>query len=342
LNKKPFPAASRVACIVLPLVLLLTACSGQHKLANDIQDYQQRLAAVLNVPSQDLQKPILAPFPSIKLLKKDIPATTIKLADFYALKNCQLSTLVAQRNTALGRTQYPSARYQYEVELLEEIERCLLNKENSEISATLSSWQQQKQNNLPLVWANLLQISDEVKLALSANSGFIQGTEKDGINQTLQAFEYLSRLLASPQSNSSDLEQHLANLKSYQLPARMWRSQSLLTDNLTHITQWLEHNSTLMKCPSGKASTEVNYLQNVFQLFFVEKIQPVATKINHYQYQLTSVLETIANTPHTNPLIKNMLIKHTQQNFTDYKMSIQTHIQFWQKLYKRCGITPNG
>ena len=70
--------------------------------------------------------------------------------------------------------------------------------------------------------------------------------------------------------------------------------------------------------------------------------QPVATKINHYQYQLTPVLESLANTPHTDPLIKNMLIKHTQQNFKDYKMSIQMHIQFWQKLYKRCGITPNG
>ncbi|MFT4939396.1 MAG: hypothetical protein ACI88A_002436 [Paraglaciecola sp.] len=342
MNKNTSQAGNNKAFIALPLIIFLAACTGQQKLANDLHEYQQRLASVLNVPSQVLQKPTLPPYPSIKILKKEIPQTRIKLAEFYALKNCQLSTLVAERNTVLGRTQYPSARYIYEVDLIQEIERCLTTSETSETSATLRNWQRQKQNNLPLVWANLLQTSDEVKLALSANSGFIQGTEKDGIHQTVQAFEYLFQLLDNPQSNSNNLERHLANIKNYQLPARMWRSQLLLTDNLKQITVWLENNSLLMKCPSRKASIEVEYLQNIFKLFFIEKIQPVATRINHYQYQLTPVFENLAVSQNTDMQIKNMLIMHSQQNFIEYEMSIKAHIQFWQKLYKRCGITPNG
>jgi hypothetical protein len=331
-----------IAFITFPLVMLLAACNGQQKLGNDLQEYQYRMASILNVPSQVLEKPTLPPYPSVKLLKKIIPHSTIKLSEFYALKNCQLSTLVAERNTVLGKLHYPSVRYRYEVELLEEIERCLTNAENNGISASLMSWKQQKQNDLPLVWANLLQTSDEVKYALSSNSGFIKGTEKDGINQTVQAFEYLSHLFSHPDSDLNKLEQHLANLKSYHLPAKLWRSQSLLTHNLTQITQWLELNSELMKCPSGKTSKDVEYLQNVFQLYFAERIQPVATKINHYQYKLAPVFESLTSTQHTDTLIKNILIEHSQQNFINYKKAIQVHIQFWQKLYKRCGITHKG
>ena len=341
MNRSTYQFRLDIACII-SFSLLLGACSGQQKLADDLQEYQQRLASVLNVPSQVLQEPTLPPFPSIKHLKKDIPTTTIKLAEFYALKDCQLSTLVAQRNTALGRTQFPSARYQYEVELLTEIQRCLTISEQTEISATLKSWQQQKQNNLPLVWANLFQTSDEVKLALSANSGFILGTDKDGINQTAQAFEYLLQLLSKPQANLSRLEKHLEDLKNYQLPAKIWRSQLILTNNLNQITTWLEHNIELMQCPTGKPSKQVEYISNVFQLFFVEKIQPVASNLNHYQYQLNPIFESLATIAEINTLIKDLLLSHSQQNFEHYQQAIKEHIEFWQKLYKRCGISPNG
>ena len=342
MNLSIYQKGSGIACVILPLLMLLAACTGQQKLADDLQEYQQRLASVLNVSAQDLQQPTLPPYPSIKILKKDIPATAIKLSDFYAINDCQLSTLVAQRNTSLGRTQYPSARYNYEVELLTEIQRCLTTSEQREISATLKSWQQQKQHNLPLVWANLLQTSDEIKSALSANSGFIQGTDNDGIHQTVRAFEYLLQLSIKPEANSSNLEEHLENLKNYQLPAKIWRSQLLLTDNLKQITMWLEHNIELMQCPSGKPSKQVEYISNVFQLFFIDKIQPVATNLNHYQYQLSPIFESLAAIEDTDTLIKALLLTHSQQNFEDYQMAIQSHIQFWQKLYKRCGISPNG
>ena len=35
----------------------------------------------------------------------------------------------------------------------------------------------------------------------------------------------------------------------------------------------------------------MDYLTNVFQQFFIEKIQPIASQMNHYQYQLSPILE---------------------------------------------------
>jgi hypothetical protein len=105
---------------------------------------------------------------------------------------------------------------------------------------------------------------------------------------------------------------------------------------------WLEHNIELMQCPSGKSSKQVEYISNVFQLFFIEKIQPIATKLNHYQYQLSPIFESLATHKETDTLIKTLLLTHSQQKFEDYQMAMQKHIQFWQKLYKRCGISPNG
>ncbi len=335
---------SGFACSLLVLVLVigLSGCNDQQKLHTALKEYQQRMATVLDVPAPIMQTVSLGPYPSIKMLKRTIPASNIRLAEFYQLKNCQLATLIAERNTSLGRTQYPSTRYLYEVKLLQAIEQCLDNQNDQQLTDALRNWQVDKQQKLPLVWSNLLQTSSEIKLALSANQGFIQGNEKDGLNQTLAALRYIKQLRVKPNANGAVLEVHLANLQQFQLPARLWRSQRLLSTNLAQTTQWLKQNEALIHCSEGNTSKKVEYLNNVFQLFFIEKIQPVASKINHYHYKLNTIFSDLIQNQLISPALKEELVRNTGHHFDSYKQTMKQHILFWQGLYKRCGLSPAG
>ena len=324
------------------LALNLGACTDQQRLANDLSEYQIRLAAVLDIEAPEWQKVSLAPYPSIKLLNIDIPETSIQLSELYQFKDCTLATLVAERNTALGRVQYPSTRYVYEVKLIKGIQQCLLQLENTETRAALNELLEYKQKNIALVWTNLIQTSDEIGIAFSTSQGFIQGTAGDGINQTLSAIHYLNSIYTFPDVKQNEMELHLKNMREYGLPAKLWRSQLLLTSNLQKSTQWLEKNKELMLCPNGRASEKVSYLSNVFQMFFIEKIQVLASKLNHYHYTLAPAFDQLMYNKPLSPLFIALLSHYSSVEFDNYKQAMTQHIMFWQNLYKRCGLSPTG
>ncbi|MFQ3192682.1 MAG: hypothetical protein ACI936_003834, partial [Paraglaciecola sp.] len=102
-------------------------CDNSHKLQKHLQEYQQRMASVLNLENQDRLTISLAPYPPFRELKQDIPATTIKLFEFYKLQHCELYSLVAERNSSLGNLQLPSIRYMYERQLLDAFQQCLMD-----------------------------------------------------------------------------------------------------------------------------------------------------------------------------------------------------------------------
>ena len=81
------------------------------------------MAKVLAVENLEEFKTSLPPYPALKNLKQHIPDTKIKLFEFYDLKQCQLYTLIAERNTSLGKLQLPSRRYLYERKLIKPIKK---------------------------------------------------------------------------------------------------------------------------------------------------------------------------------------------------------------------------
>lgn len=342
MNKNQYNCCYALALIRLIFVISLAGCAEQQSLQTALQTYQQRMAAVLNIPAPKIITVSLSPYPSIKELKQTIPLAKIRLADFYQLKNCQLSTLIAERNTTLGRTQYPSSRYLYEVTVLQAIQQCLDKQDEQSLIKALQHLQSNKQQTLPLVWADLLQTSSEIRQGFSANQGFIIGSDKDGLNQTLAALHYLEKLRTVPQANGFELESHLANIQQYQLPARLWRSQRLLSRNLQQTSRWLKDNEALIQCPGGKTTQELRYLRNVFQLFFIETIQPMASKLNHYHYKLNTVFTKLIQNELISPVLREQLVANTGHHFDHYQHVMKQHILFWQGLYKRCGLSPAG
>ena len=315
-------------------------CDSSHTLQTHLQDYQQRMANVLNVDSPNRLTISLPPYPSLRELKRDIPATSIKLFEFYKLQHCELYSLVAERNTSLGNLQLPSTRYIYESHLIDALKQCLIDTTDTKIREQLESWQQAKTQQLPLVWADLIQLSKELKQGFSANFGLIKGNEKDGLSQSKIALNYLIQIEQVRQIDSAELEQHLQYLMNNPLPAKLWLSQLTLSEHLKQSTEWLLLHTKNLQCSGTGSNKKMEYLTNVFQQFFIEKIQPIGSQINHYQYQLSPILEKMLAHPNLSPTFKNYINASNQQGFENYQKAMQQHIYFWQDLFKRCNIRP--
>ncbi|MFQ3197525.1 MAG: hypothetical protein ACI8R9_002159 [Paraglaciecola sp.] len=330
----PFKMIFRLG-LVLQLCLICLGC-GQPTLADNITLYQSRLAAVLDIPVVALPAFESLYYPSLRQLKSAIPTSNIAMQDFYALQDCNASLLIAQRNTSLGRTQLPSSRYIYETQLINALGVCVqASAANTEASTLLT----QKTTHLPLVWADLVQTSDEIRIAFSSNNAFLAEQQNEALSATHNALSYLLALQNTTTADVQALERHLQQLANYKLPAKVSRSQRLLTHQLNHITLWLSQQKLSDQCPAGKPSQQIRYLKNVFQLFFIEKIQPLAGQLNHIQYQLLPVYQKFARSEYLKQAFKTLL-EHNQLEFTAYQEAMTQHIEFWQKLLATCNLSP--
>jgi hypothetical protein len=324
---------------IVLLISLISACTNQHKFADNIEEYRSRVASVLNYSTAQSAEVSPLAYPSIRSLKKSIPEISINLRDFYALNDCEIMTQIAQRNTSLGRTQLPSTRYTYEVSLLQGLSECAAQIEDPKIKKQLTLWFDAKTLNLPLIWADLIQTSEEIALSMSSNDGFIVGDQNDNFNQVYQALRYLIDLENNPNSDIEILEYHLKTLKQNPLLARIWRSQEMLIIHLSLLSEEIKQHTEELNCNNSKQQTTAVYLNNVFKLFFIEQIQPAASALNSYQYKLFPLLERLNKSEVIDAALKNLL-KEQKHRFDRYQIVIREHVQIWQKLLKQCGMSP--
>lgn len=321
------------ARLLLTTVLIISGCGFQAEVKDTTEEYSQRLARVLDHPGAELADiPSIAAPPRQQISEDSLQ---ISIKEFYQLRDCSLYSLVAERNTALGKIQPPSQRYLYELKLLNALETCHKRTQDSALKQQLKHWQQQKQTALYLRWQQLLE-SDEIRLALSRNSGWIQSKQTDRLSETRQSLQYL--LSISPESAgrhaSVELEQHLQRLQQARLMARVFRTQRLLGSHLRVLNQWLHARD--IQCPADKAPEQVKYLRNVFGLFFIEQIQPLASRINDIYYQLMPLWQRLLL---AHPPMSDWL-EQRQTEFEVYRHSLSEHISFWQTLFKNCNLSP--
>ncbi|WP_240919890.1 DUF3080 family protein [Paraglaciecola sp. 20A4] len=327
-------------------ILTLFGC-GKNNLEKTFEDYQQRMANVLDTPFSNTQlhtstsSSITLQYPTKRELNTVIETPLIDVKQFFALDKCDVNVLIAQRNTPLGRTQLPSVRYVYEHKMLASLARC--SKLMPQQRENLNRWISQKQTDLPFVWANLIQTSKETINAFSNNSAFISSVSATDLQQTQSALSYLLDLKTHPQATISakKLERNLEQLAKIHLPAKTWRTQALMAKELTRTTTWLKLQPLFKQCPNGQASQKITYLKNVFTLFFIEKIQPIGSDLNRVHYTLSPIYQSLSEQPELHKSFRRLLTEQSITAFSTYQYAMKEHVLFWQKLFKHCSISPN-
>ena len=383
---KPWPpkvSQLRNACragVISVAMFALLGCFGGSTVKQSIDDYAARLSRVLDTPLPDsFNDKITTPLPKLAdsaTLKHAIEGVNINLREFYALQDCELGTVVAERNTSLGKSQLPSQRLVYESKLLNVLKSCEAaltkenesNQRNAALAATIASWREQKTQNYSKTWANLVQGSQELRLALNTPERlFSVENNKDALS-SVNALYYISSLSnkglllsdmyssntassdteteATNENNSeriiesSELEQQLKIIRSARLPATLWHTQQTLTQNLSLLTNMLETELDAVSCPEGRASDKAKILRNVFYLFFIEEIQPVGSLVNQYHYKLAPLWEDWLAQPSLHEEFKRYIRQQSQDGFNQYSSVMKAHVNLWQGFLGRCNLSP--
>ncbi len=382
-NVSHLRSACRTVIISVGLFSLM-GCFGGSTLKQSIDDYAARLSRVLDVPLPDsFNNKITTPLPKLAdsaTLKHTIEGVSINLREFYALQDCELGTVVAERNTSLGKSQLPSQRLVYESKLLSVLKSCeaaLTNESETDqrnvaLAATIASWREQKTQDYSKTWANLVQGSQELRLALNTPERlFSVENNKDALS-SVNALYYINNLSnkelllnnmykhddssntapsdteteATNENNSeriiesSELEQQLKIIRSARLPATLWHTQQTLTQNLSLLTNMLETELDAVSCPEGRASDKAKILRNVFYLFFIEEIQPVGSLVNQYHYKLAPLWEDWLAQPSLHEEFKRYIRQQSQDGFNQYSSAMKAHVNLWQGFLGRCNLSP--
>lgn len=309
---------------VITGIVLLGAC--QPSVQQRLDDYASRLGNVLkhSPPKVALPPPLQLPTRQ----RYQAEEVNINLRDFYALRDCRLYSLVAERNTALGKLQGLSQRYIYEQRLLDALDECRQGPLNAELSAKLQQWQSSKQQALVPLWSALLDDS-ELRSSLAGNRQQ-QAPEEGMLDSSRTALDYL--LAVAPYADgqqSQQLESHLQALHQGQLPARWYQTRRIFTAYLNALNPWLEAQN--VRCQTETAQ----YLSNVFGLFFIQNIQPLAGQLNHYQYELAPRLTKLYD---AGPRSIQYWLAERDVEHQAFSSALQTHVTWWQKLFKQCQL----
>ena len=368
------------AGVISVAMFALLGCFGGSTVKQSIDDYAARLSRVLDTPLPDsFNDKITTPLPKLAdsaTLKHAIEGVNINLREFYALQDCELGTVVAERNTSLGKSQLPSQRLVYESKLLNVLRSCEAaltkenesNQRNAALAATIASWREQKTQDYSKTWANLVQGSQELRLALNTPERLFSVENNRDALSSVNALYYINSLSnkelllsdmyssntassdteteATNENNSesiiesSELEQQLKIIRSARLPATLWHTQQTLTQNLSLLTNMLETELDAVSCPEGRASDKAKILRNVFYLFFIEEIQPVGSLVNQYHYKLEPLWEDWLAQPSLHKEFKRYIRQQSQDGFNQYSSAMKAHVNLWQGFLGRCNLSP--
>ncbi|PRY61674.1 Protein of unknown function (DUF3080) [Vreelandella songnenensis] len=239
-----------IPCLLTLMGALMAGCQG-----NDAGEpwvaYHQQLADDLSSPPVERSAvDNIGAFPEQR--ERLIPVEEIRegMLNIYALRECQITSLIAARNNQLGRVAPPSQHWLYERELWQRLDACLqsdvpdgLSPENR---ARLEQLAQLKTEQLPAVSWNALFDSEEWVKSFSRASSALDIRTPLPIDNPLAAIDYLQQMISTQfshtwQQDSSELENHLKSLHQRPLTAEILRTLLLAAQRLNEASTYLTH-----------------------------------------------------------------------------------------------------
>jgi len=304
------PLLSILRFTAIASLLILPGCHNSD-LDDQWLQYHQQLSDALDIPPiENTQPDNIDAFPDTQRLTFDIEEFRTGMLNVYALRECQITSLVAARNNQLGKVAPPSQQWLYERELWQRLSGCWntqtpkqLSEENRQQLLDLTTI---KTAQLPYVSWNALFESTEWQDNFSRVSSPLYGTTSQDINDSLAALGYLQRMTLHQfdrqwEQDSSTLENHLKVLRERPLTAEVLRALLLASLRLDEATRALQKTPSTHCLPRWEttemqhlASTARKWLESVNQLV---SSHPITPPDDWHSYQQQWLSTTTAEAP---------------------------------------------
>lgn len=304
----------------MPIASMSSAPNDSNPLAPSAQE------AALNPPQQ-------LKLPSPKALTIPLTSQRISLLDSYQLTECQLFELIAEKNSSLGKFQDQFRELNFQLVLLKKLPHCLnLPNLEPDFKAQLQNIFLIKQKELPDRIENLIFTDQAMRKQLIANQ-WLTRKDAESLGHIHIALLELKRLKTPPVST---LRASTINLIDYQevlekapVIGKLSFSMLNITHYLNQITHHLKRNDKRILCQKNRAKTDYERLNQVFQLFFIQKIQPYLAFVDQQYIALEDGLILLTKTTHGHHYPIHVLHKN-------FRTAIMQHVNYWQSLQQRC------
>ena len=308
-------------------------------------DYLSRLErltrqALPAPPPLDLQR-----YPRNRDLRLPIPVHRVDLLDYLELRHCDLMTLISKRNSALGKIQAASLRFQYEVRFIRRARQCLsANRlENPELVALLTEVVEQKSAALPALYWNALAAGEEMHHFFGQTPSARTGDSQGALRALPQLATVRDPRLLPPAQYLANMEEHLQKLAHSQAGGILLRRTALALRELQRGNALLAGIDPERLCPRGRASTRARRLRNVLDNIWGPKVQQALADSWRQRRQLADSLAAIqAMLPSPPPAFSQWQAHYFGPNGVETRMeqALQRHVELWQNRLRPCGLMP--
>lgn len=320
-------------------VVIMTGCFSDTP-SDRFLDYQERIASI--------QQTALIPAPTVKLvelpakreLTKEIPRTTLGLVDSYQLRKCNLFGLIAERNSVLGKVQDQFRNFDYQLKLIDGLERCLTsNQIEPELKQNLEQILDTKYQYLPDYFFNLVYTSEAMRTQLTGTDWVVMKEASSALQlrESLEAFNNVAKFISTRDRASIERPPLLTNyqetLEKQNVIGRLAFSLEASQLWLQTVTDQLVQHDESIACGKNRDMTRFNYLVNVFNNVFVKEVQPYLSYLDSEYQSLSTqtqfVSKLLAADDHSNYSLE---ARHKA-----FKQANRAHVDYWKHLFKRCG-----
>ena len=339
------------ASLTIIAILALAACSPAPRGLSQLDDYQQRVANTLSREAISYQPQAPQQIPPVRELRLSVPQLQISLLDSMRLDTCRAGSLIAQRNSSLGRLSSGVMRYYHDRQLLNALYDCAeqLKSDEPELAQRVFEQAQAKQASMPLLRMQAIVSDDSLRSALNTADRALPVAEGAKLAPVLQALNVVLQVLNNetelPAENQ--LERALEALDKSPYLGQLWRA---LFDNQQYLQQLsplVVNLSAEAGCLSQGVPERVRVLRQVFIARFSGPVQQHISAMVRQAQQLDVYSEALyasSELTQTQPALVtwNNYLRHIAALDDQLVTETRNHVEYWQQLFTDCKFTPGA
>jgi len=342
------------SALILVCVLLTVFNCSPPSTQEIISGYSQRIQNVVGNENQKPYTSSLKSYPRRRHIKLHYTDKRISFLDFFKLNQCGLQELIANRNSALGKQMLNSQQLLYEHKLSLALTTCInqhkdLPNPNEDFVNKLHEIKDGKANDLSVAYWNGVFASKEMENHFSFSMGPLDINQDLQPSLQLNALKYLnnlnSKLGTSPTITSEEMEVHYQILSNRPYGGELLQSMDILSFYLNEIANSLNKATRSNKfCSQSISRQKADILNNIFNKFYVGKIQPYLARVHKESHNWLTILDELVN---QHPVKAKKFLsyyeyqldpKEKTSTFERLNYANTRHVNAWQRFFEKCDI----
>lgn len=345
---------SRALVLLLPLLWVVVACDRGHP-ARMLHDYAARVARASNQPVVPLEWPSPLAYPSHRDRQLAAPEVRARLLELDDFNRCNLTQLVAERNSILGRYWPASQRLDYELRFAHRLDRCRTwlhaqpdDTADPEWRDRLDAIAADKAGTIPAVWWQVTFDSDEFSQHFSAANDWVRADDAPPMAE-LGWLAARGRALQPPPDGLAlpALEQRLQQIALNGFGGGWLRSVQGMTLALNRAADHLQAIDLSRLCPQERPTPRARILETVFYRYYAARVQPYLAQLHRdgsaWQAAQQALLRTAPPPPPAFSAFARLAIgDHRGSLWQALAVARERHTEAWQTTLGHCGLMPGS